>query len=119
MEKINQIIYLENSTKIKIINNFHSLIVFYCLFGGIIPSQRIYLIWLLPTIQFQFLINDNMCILTQLENRYIKNVPSAKQSQSCIGTKLAEYNIKIQEKTTDQLIYGILYLSFVVNYLMI
>ena len=60
-----------------------------------------------------------MCILTQLENSYIKKDHSSKESKSFICAKLGEYDIHIQEKTMDQLIYGILYFSFVINYFML
>ena len=51
----------------EIVNKFHGPVVLYLLSGWIFESQRKYLVFFIPTIQFQFLINNNMCILTQLE----------------------------------------------------
>ncbi len=58
--------------KSDIISYAHSSVISYLLFGWIFESQRQNLILLLPSIQFQFLVNDNNCILTQLENKFMK-----------------------------------------------
>ena len=56
--------------KSEIISYTHSSVILYLLFGWMFENQRENLLLLLPTIQFQFLINDNSCILTQLENKF-------------------------------------------------
>ena len=56
----------------EIVNKIHSSLIIYLLLGGFFPSQREFLVLFLPTLQFQFLINDNTCVLTQLENKLIK-----------------------------------------------
>ena len=52
-----------------IIDNFHSFLIIYLLFGWLIESQRDILVFVLPTLQYQFLVNENQCVLTQLEKR--------------------------------------------------
>ena len=49
-----------------IVNNCHSFLIIYLLFGWLIESQRDILVFVLPTLQYQFLVNENQCILTQL-----------------------------------------------------
>ena len=57
--------------KSEIIDKLHSLTIIYLLFGWMIESQRLNLVLLLPTLQFQFLMNNNECLLTSLENKYL------------------------------------------------
>jgi hypothetical protein len=108
---------LQNSTKINIVHNFHSFAIIYLLFGFLIPSQRIILLFLLPTLQFQFLINDNMCILTQLENYYIED--DNKQNDSFVDKKFKEYNIHLTENTREKIIYTSVYTCFLLNYFLL
>ena len=57
---------------VNIVNYSHQIIIFYLLFGWTLESHRNYLLFFLPMIQYQFLINNNMCILTQLENKLLE-----------------------------------------------
>ena len=57
--------------KSEIIDKLHSVLIIYFLFGWMIESQRLNLVLLLPTLQFQFLMNNNECLLTSLENKYL------------------------------------------------
>ena len=59
--------------KSEIINKIHLGFITYFLLGFMIESQRKYLILFLPSLQYQFLVNNNQCLLTQLENKLIKN----------------------------------------------
>ena len=89
--------------KSEIINKIHLGFITYFLFGFMIESQRKYLILFLPSLQYQFLVNNNQCLLTQLENKLIKNENDKKNEDdkefdSFIGSKLKEYNIDIEGK---------------------
>ena len=95
------------------INRFHSVFASYLLFGWIFESQRKVLVFLIPTLQFQFLVNNNMCILTQLENRYLKD---EKKDDSFIGKKLKEYQIELSDRKREIMINGLIYLSFCISY---
>jgi hypothetical protein len=54
-----------------------------------------------------------MCILTQLENKYL---PKENKNDSFIGKKLKEYNIELSDKTREIMINSLVYLSFCISY---
>jgi len=97
----------------KSINVFHSITSIYFICGWIIPSQRINLVFLLPTLQYQFLVNNNMCLLTQLENKYLKE---EEKSDSFTDKKLKEYGIVIDKINSERLVNSLIYLSFLISY---
>ena len=106
----------------QLINHFHQFIIFYLLLGWTLESQRDYLIFFLPSIQYQFLINNNMCILTQLENKILeyesKKDESKKKeiSDSFINKILKKYNINIDPSVREKIIHTSVYVSFCINY---
>ena len=104
---------ISDDQKVLLINRFHSIFASYLLFGWIFESQRKVLVFIIPTLQFQFLVNNNMCILTQLENRYLKD---EKKDDSFIGKKLAEYQIVLSDRKREIMINGLIYLSFFISY---
>jgi len=104
---------ISDDQKVLFINRFHSVFTSYLLFGWIFESQRKVLVFLIPTLQFQFLVNDNMCILTQLENRYLKDETKV---DSFIGKKLKEYQIEMSDRKMEIMINGLIYLSFFISY---
>ena len=106
---------ISDDHKVLLINRFHSIFVSYLLFGWIFESQRKVLVFIIPTLQFQFLVNNNMCILTQLENRYLKE---EKKGDSFIGKKLKEYNIQLSDRKREIMINSLVYLSFCISYWM-
>ena len=112
----------------EIINKVHGSIIIYLLTGWIFESQRKYLVFFLPTIQFQFLVNKNLCILTQLERKYLikeKKEDYKKENNtdkeeieydSFTDKKLKEYNIHISPEIIEYLINGLVYGSFMISY---
>ena len=89
--------------------------------GGILESQRSFLVLIIPTLQFQFLLNDNKCILTQLEERLINNERNGDdkkeiQIDGFINRKLVDYNVNV--KIDDMLLHITLYSLFLGNYFM-
>ena len=113
---MNQMINLvDDDQKVLFINRFHSIFSLYLLFGWIFESQRKVLVFIIPTLQFQFLVNNNMCILTQLENRYLKE---EKKEDSFVGKKLAEYHIELSDRNREIMINSLVYLSFCISYWM-
>lgn len=99
-----------------IVNYSHQIIIFYLLFGWMYESQRKYLLFFLPSIQFQFLINDNMCILTQLENKLLNNETNEKQNNSFVDKKLKSMNIFIEENIREKIIHCSVFTSFCITY---
>ena len=104
---------ISDDQKVLFINRFHSIFASYLLFGWIFVSQRKVLVFLIPTLQFQFLVNNNMCILTQLENRYLKK---EKKKDSFVGQKMKEYKIELSDKNREIMINSLIYLSFAISY---
>ena len=102
--------------KSEIIDKLHSLIIIYLLFGWVIESQRSNLVLLLPTFQFQFLMNNNECFLTDLENQYLSEEKSDKQIESFVDEKLKKININIRPFIMEYIIHGSVYMSFLMNY---
>ena len=104
---------MDNMNKAKIINMIHNFSSLYFIFGWIIPSQRVNLVLLIPTLQYQFLVNNNMCILTQLENKYSLE---KDKTDSYVDKKLKEYGIVMSETNLERLINTSLYMSFLISY---
>ena len=110
----------------EIINKLHGSIIIYLLTGWVFESQRKYLVFFLPTIQFQFLVNKNLCILTQLEKKYLlqekkdhkKDNEEEEEIEydSFTDKKLKEYNIHISNEIREYLINGLVYGSFMISY---
>lgn len=111
-------------SSIELVNHFHKFIVIYLMFGWVLENQRKYLIFFLPSIQYQFLINNNMCILTQLENKLLENASKKDEtkkgeiSDSFINKTLKKYNIHIEPSLREKIIHTSVYLSFCITYLL-
>ena len=104
---------VDDDQNVILINRVHVAFALYLLFGYLIESQRKVLVFLIPTVQFQFLVNNNMCILTQLENKYLIK---ENKNDSFVGKKLKEYKIEMSDKTREAMINGFIYLSFSLSY---
>ena len=120
----NNIIRMKNS---EIVNKFHNFVIVYIVLGWLFKSQRIFMIFLLPTIQFQFLVNENNCVLTQLEKKLlieeqkdeIKKEDKKEEEivyNSFVGTKLKEWIIELKPKHSEYLIHSAVYGSFLLSY---
>lgn len=103
-----------------IVNKIHSLGIIYLMIGWLFESQRIYLILFIPTVQYQFLVNNNQCLMTQLEKYYLIQEKESEDKEiiydSFIGKKLKEWNINMPEKYREYLINSGLYCSFLISY---
>jgi len=99
---------------------FHLTFVMYMLFGWVIQSQRIILVFLIPTTQFQWLINDNQCIFTQLEKKLLndekKKDAEEIQHDSFVGSMLQKCNIDLSERIRETVINCCVYSSFLISY---
>ena len=101
--------------KSEIIDKLHSVIIIYLLFGWMIASQRSNLVLLLPTLQFQFLMNNNECLLTNLENQYLIEEKS-EQIESFVDKKLKQININVRPFIREYMIHSSVYMSFLMSY---
>jgi hypothetical protein len=110
----------------EIVANIHGFVIFYLLFGGIFYSQRGFLIWFLPTLQYQFLVNNNTCLLTQLEDKLKieeksddnkdDNKDDKIKSEGFVDGILKKHNIVIESDKREMAIHTIVYLCFLGNY---
>ena len=76
-----------------------------------------YLVFLLPTVQFQFLINNNECVITQLENRLLKEEKREDEvKESFVICQLRYFNIHLEPHICRNLIHGCVYGSFLMSY---
>ena len=102
--------------KSEIINKVHSFLILYFLFGWIFESQRQYLVLLLPSLQYQFLMNNNDCLLTQYENKLLKEEKNDKIMESFVETKLKQLNITISSRIRESIIHTAVFSSFLLSY---
>ena len=106
----------------EIVANIHGFVIFYLLFGGIFYSQRGFLVWFLPTLQYQFLVNNNTCLLTQLEDKLKieekndDNKDDKIKSEGFVDGILKKHNIVIESDKREMAIHTIVYLCFLGNY---
>lgn len=106
--------------KSEIISKIHIISIWYLIFGWIFQSQRIILVFLIPTIQFQWLINNNQCVLTQIEQKLLREKTNENIiHDSFIGGMLKKYNLDMTEKNRELLINCVLYSSFIISYFMV
>ena len=108
--------------KSSVVNKIHTGLIIYSLFGWLFQSQRNILVLLLPTLQYQFLVNDNNCVLTQLENKFLKEENKENDKEiiydSFIGEKIKKYNLTINDKQRELIIHSSVYVSFLISYFM-
>ena len=111
----------------QIVHYFHLTLIVYMLFGWVLQSQRIILVFLIPTTQFQWLINDNQCIFTQLENKLLNDEKKKNdkkddknteeiQHDSFVGSILQKCNIDLSERIQETVINCCVYSSFLISY---
>ena len=87
------------------------------LLGWLIESQRKYLVVLLPTVQFQFLVNNDECVITQLENKFLKEEKREDEiKESFVNSQLKYLNIHLESHVRKNMIYGCVYGSFLLSY---
>lgn len=110
------IIMIKAST---IVNKFHTIIYLYLIFGWLISLNSCkVLVGLSPTVMVQWGVNDNKCILTQLEKYLIKKEKkNIIQETSFTGDTLKKLNIIITPQQITFLSYLVLYHSFLQSYI--
>ena len=94
----------------EIINYGHSLFSIYLMFGWSISEIHCKsLMLLIPMGYLNYLLDDNKCFLTRLE-QYYKKQYNIIDEKDFISSKLEKINININKKILDKIIY-IRYLS--------
>ena len=111
------------------INNFHSLLTLYVLFGWISTYHSKLLTLLIPSLFMNWLVDDNECCINHIEryfriedkkDKYDKEDKLDKKDKEdkvgFIESKLKLMNIELSKKNLDKLIYIFTYASFLISY---
>ena len=100
----------------KIINYGHSLFSIYLLFGWSISEFHCKsLMLLIPMGYLNYLLDDNKCILTKLE-QYYKRQNNIIDEKNFIETKLENMNIKLNKNILSKIINICLFNSYLISY---
>ena len=100
----------------EIINYGHSLFSIYLMFGWSISQIHCKsLMLLIPMGYLNYLLDDNKCFLTRLE-QYYKKQYNIIDEKDFISSKLERINIKINKKILDKIIYISLFNSYLISY---
>ena len=95
------------------INNLHSIITLYVIFGWISIYHCKILIVFIPSMYLNWLIDDGECCINRLENYFrIKQI----QKEGFINSKLKSINIHINKQTLNYIIDITSYISFLISY---
>ena len=111
------------------INNFHSLLTLYVLFGWISTYHSKILTLFIPSLFMNWLVDDNECCINHIE-RYFRIEDKVdkkgkedkeykvdkKEKVGFIESKLKLINIELSKKNLDKLIYIFTYSSFLISY---
>ena len=112
----------------KIVHNLHIASIIYLLFGWILPSHRIILVFMIPSLQFQWLVNNNQCFLTQIEHQLLKDEKTVAKKkddkdddeeivhESFVGSMMQKCNIDLSERVRETVMNCCVYGSFLMSY---
>ena len=113
------------------INNLHSLLTIYVLFGWISTYHSKILTLFIPSLFMNWLIDDNECCINHIERYFIiedkkdkednfdkdyKDKKIKKDNIGFIESKLKLINIELPRKNLNKIIYIITYTSFLISY---
>ena len=104
------------------INNFHSLLTIYVLFGWISRYHSKILTLFIPSLFMNWLIDDNECCINhieryfRIEDKEYKDEKIRKDKVGFIESKLKYINIELSEKNLNKIIYIFTYTSFLISY---
>ena len=96
------------------ISNIHMALCFYSSVGWLSGYHSRILVFLLPTMMFNWLMDDDNCWMTRLENYFRMNKEKIKEG--FIENKLTEYNIDIKDINIDKCINIYTYILFILSY---
>ena len=108
------------------INNFHSLLTLYVLFGWISTYHSKILTLFIPSLFMNWLVDENECCINHIE-RYFRieekkenedkvDKEDKKEKVGFIESKLKYINIELSEKSLNKIIYIFTYTSFLISY---
>tara|TARA_B110000495_G_scaffold189120_1_gene189941 strand:+ start:209 stop:580 length:372 start_codon:yes stop_codon:yes gene_type:complete len=102
------------------INNFHSLLTLYVLFGWISTYHSKILTLFIPSLFMNWLVDDNECCINHIERYFrIEGKKDKEDKEDKVGfieSKLRLINIELSEKNLNKIICIISYSSFLISY---
>ena len=104
------------------INNFHSFLTLYVLFGWIFTYHSKILTLFIPTLFMNWLVDENECCINhieryfRIENKEYKDEKIRKDKVGFIESKLKLINIELSKGNLNKIIYIITYTSFLISY---
>ena len=102
------------------INNFHSLLTIYVLFGWISTYHSNVLTLFIPSLFMNWLVDDNECCINHIERYFrIEGKKDKEDKEDKVGfieSKLRLINIELSEKNLNKIICIISYSSFLISY---
>ena len=96
------------------INNLHLALCCYSSVGWLSEYHSRILVFLLPSMLFNWLMDDNQCWITRLENYF--RINKDDKSIGFIENKLKEYNIELKDVNIDKCINIVTYILFILSY---
>ena len=105
------------------INIFHTGLSLYLAFGWMLPiiNNKI-LIGFIPSVYVNWLVDDNRCIITRLE-QYYKEIEDKKEGKKIhihqegfVQSKLKSYNIHLTGDKVNKLLIGVMFHTFLQSY---
>ena len=96
------------------INNLHLALCFYSSIGWLSQYHSKLLVVLLPSMMFNWLIDDNKCWMTRLEDYFRAN--KEKDGEGFIENKIKSYNIDLKYIDVSKCISGATYTLFLLSY---
>tara|TARA_A100001015_G_C14591482_1_gene556849 strand:+ start:71 stop:451 length:381 start_codon:yes stop_codon:yes gene_type:complete len=96
------------------INNLHLALCIYSSIFWLSEYHSKILVFLLPSMMFNWLMDDNKCWMTRLE-RYFR-INKGKDGEGFIENELKSYNIDIKDINIDKCINIYTYVLFILSY---
>ena len=96
------------------INNLHLALCCYSSVGWLSQYHSRILVFLLPSMMFNWLMDDNKCCVTRLEDYF--RVNKEKNGEGFIENKLKSNNVDLKGIDIDKCISGITYVLFLLSY---
>ena len=102
----------------KVVNLFHTGSSVYLSLGWLLPPihNKILVGWI-PCVFVNWLLDDNKCLLTRIENHFLKKEDKKDINyEGFVSRKLKSLNIELTEKEIDNILVIILLHSFLQSY---
>ena len=105
------------------VNIFHTGLSVYLAFGWMLPliNNKI-LIGFVPCVYFNWLVDDNRCILTRIEHHYIEIEAKKEErkihipNEGFVQSKLKACNILLTRDSVNKLLIGVMFHTFLQSY---